>query len=719
MRQETDRDIRERVSLRARADRIFFGELRGRQDDFLDDKENDFAYAFLLLTEKLNGKVVPVDEARLKNCEDPLDYLRQTENVHANYFELEYGWWKYDIGSFLGFYGDDKKPVLLLNGNRGYQMWDPRTNTRWKVDRNSAGKLDDRAIYILPRFAEEAKDGLELVRIAMRRQHKEIWIFMLMLIAASLISMMVPLGIRYITDTAIPNSEIGSINVMVISLFLGVVAGLLVNIVVNRIKVRMQTRISYGVLASVFGRIMSMASGDEKKLADRITGLILPFVQAIETLINSGLGVSVFLVQSLIVLYVIRICDPANSLRIYLLVGVEILVAVMMQGAIFRNTLRGREAESRMTAARREMLDNMEAIRSGALEEKIYYRFALAYDERTRIRLKVQNTNQWMTIIGTLVSGFGVLMIYTQIASAGKTDLGNVSAVVSSFALMVSYMNCLLLACVDIAGSIPHLNFATRILKTPVETREAGGVERELTGSIELNNVSFAYSEDANPVVRDLSLKVQPGEYIGIVGTSGCGKSTLLRLMLGFLKPTGGSVSYDGIEFDQYNPRAIRRQFGVVLQDAAVISGSIRRNIGLSDDVDLDRVKEAARSAAIYDEIEAMPMKFETLLSSEAELISGGQRQRIVLARALMNRPKILFLDEATSAMDNISQKKVKNNLDELGITRIAVAHRLSTIIDCDRILVMDKGEIVEQGNFQELMAMDGLFARMARRNLV
>ena len=158
---------------------------------------------------------------------------------------------------------------------------------------------------------------------------------------------------------------------------------------------------------------------------------------------------------------------------------------------------------------------------------------------------------------------------------------------------------------------------------------------------------------------------------------------------------------------------------GVVLQDAAVISGSIRRNIGLSDDADLDRVKEAARSAAIYDEIEAMPMKFETLLSSEAELISGGQRQRIVLARALMNRPKILFLDEATSAMDNISQKKVKNNLDELGITRIAVAHRLSTIIDCDRILVMDKGEIVEQGNFQELMAMDGLFARMARRNLV
>ena len=188
--------------------------------------------------------------------------------------------------------------------------------------------------------------------------------------------------------------------------------------------------------------------------------------------------------------------------------------------------------------------------------------------------------------------------------------------------------------------------------------------------------------------------------------------------MLGFLAPTEGSVSYDGVELSQYNLKSLRRQFGVVLQDAAVVTGSIRRNIGLSDSADMELVAESAKSAAIYDEIEAMPMKFETHLSSEAEMISGGQRQRIVLARALMHKPKVLFLDEATSAMDNVSQKVVKENMDALGITRISVAHRLSTVIDCDRILVMDQGEIVEQGSFQELMELNGLFARMAKRNL-
>lgn len=142
-------------------------------------------------------------------------------------------------------------------------------------------------------------------------------------------------------------------------------------------------------------------------------------------------------------------------------------------------------------------------------------------------------------------------------------------------------------------------------------------------------------------------------------------------------------------------------------------------NIGMSEDADMDKVIEAARNAAVLEDIEAMPMKFNTMLSSESELVSGGQKQRIALARAMINHPKILFLDEATSAMDNVTQQRVKENLDKLGITRIMVAHRLSTLKDCDRILVMDHGLIAEDGSYEELMAADGLFAKLARRNLL
>ena len=234
-----------------------------------------------------------------------------------------------------------------------------------------------------------------------------------------------------------------------------------------------------------------------------------------------------------------------------------------------------------------------------------------------------------------------------------------------------------------------------------------------------MDHVTFSYGADLNPVIRDVSLTIRPGEYVGIVGSSGCGKSTLMKLMLGFLTATEGHISYDGIDISQYNLKALRRQFGVVLQNAQVLTGTVRRNIGLSEGADIELVREAAASAAVLEDIESMPMKFNTMLSGEAKVISGGQRQRIVLARALMRKPRILFLDEATSAVDNIAQKAIRENLDKLGITRIAIAHRLSTVVNCDRILVLDHGEIVEQGSYNELMEQNGLFAKMARRNML
>ena len=702
----------------SRADGILFGKLKGRQEALLENKDNRFAYAFLLLAEHVIGKTEPVDEAHLAVCENPLEYLSQTQNVHADYFTLEYGWWKHDIGSFLGFFGAEQTPVLVLRDLRGYRLLDPQTQCSRRVDRTCAEEFEDRAVYLLPREGERAENVRALFHYAMRKQRRECLIYLILMFFGAAVSLAVPMCILSITNNLIPNNEFIGILVVMISMILGVLAGFLVNIAVNRARIRIQTHIGHTVMSAIFGRIMSFSSEEEKKLADRITGLILPFIQAVETLVNSGLGVALYLLQCLVVVNVIAFCDPGNSRFIFILIGLEMLAALLLQSVIFRNTLRGREAETRLTSARREMLDNMEAIRSGAIEERIYYRFAVAYDNSMHVKLKIQNMNQWITLISTLVSGIGVLVIFVRVSLTKDADLGAVSAMVASFSLLASYLNCLVLAGSEIAGSIPHLRFADTILATPTEDREVAGAEREISGAIELSDVTFAYGKDANPVIRNLSLTIKPGEYIGIVGTSGCGKSTLLRLMLGFLAPTEGSVSYDGVELSQYNLKSLRRQFGVVLQDAAVVTGSIRRNIGLSDSADMELVAEAAKSAAIYDEIEAMPMKFETHLSSEAEMISGGQRQRIVLARALMHKPKVLFLDEATSAMDNVSQKVVKENMDALGITRISVAHRLSTVIDCDRILVMDQGEIVEQGSFQELMELNGLFARMAKRNL-
>lgn len=234
-----------------------------------------------------------------------------------------------------------------------------------------------------------------------------------------------------------------------------------------------------------------------------------------------------------------------------------------------------------------------------------------------------------------------------------------------------------------------------------------------------LNKVSFRYDENAPMVLDDLELQVHPGEYLAIVGSSGSGKSTLVRLLLGFEQPQTGVVSYDGENLRHLDNTAVRRQIGVVLQQGKVFSGNVFTNIAISrPDLTEKEAWAAAEAAGIADDIRAMPLGMQTILSDDAATISGGQKQRLLIARVIAQKPSILILDEATSALDNLTQKKVTDALAGLHCTRIVIAHRLSTIQDCDRILVLNRGKITEEGTFDELLARGGEFAELVRYQL-
>lgn len=266
----------------------------------------------------------------------------------------------------------------------------------------------------------------------------------------------------------------------------------------------------------------------------------------------------------------------------------------------------------------------------------------------------------------------------------------------------------------EVSEALPQLERTTPILEAIPEKDEQKIDPGELSGTIELSNVSFRYNEEQGKVLNQVNLRVHPREFVALVGGTGAGKSTVLNMLLGFDQPDSGSVFYDKKDLHMLDVQAVRQQIGVVLQDGRIAKDTVYRNVAGGRPLESEQVWEALRMVGLDLDIEAMPMGLDTVISSET--FSGGQSQRLIIARAIVSRPRIIFFDEATSALDNQTQAIVSRSLEQLNAARVVIAHRLSTIRNADRIYVFDKGHVVQSGTFDELGAQDGIFAELMAR---
>lgn len=374
------------------------------------------------------------------------------------------------------------------------------------------------------------------------------------------------------------------------------------------------------------------------------------------------------------------------------------------------------EESARTSGLTYSTITGIQKIKLAGAEKRMFARWAKLYAQEAEL---MYNPPLFLRLSGTInlaVSLIGTFVIYYFAVKSGVT-MENYTAFNTAYGMISGAFMSISMIAASIAEIKPTIEMAAPILEAVPEHTDGLREIDELKGSIEISNITFRYSEDMPDVISNLSLKINPGEYVAIVGKTGCGKSTLLRLLLGFEKPQKGAIYYDKKDITKVDIKSIRRRIGVVMQSGKLFLGDIFSNIVISaPHLLLSDAWEAAKIASIDEDIRNMPMGMHTIISEGQGGISGGQRQRLMIARAVASKPKILMLDEATSALDNVTQKKVSEAIEGLNCTRIVIAHRLSTIRNADRIIYLENGNIAEDGNYEELIAKNGKFAELVER---
>jgi ABC-type bacteriocin/lantibiotic exporter with double-glycine peptidase domain len=409
---------------------------------------------------------------------------------------------------------------------------------------------------------------------------------------------------------------------------------------------------------------------------------------------------------------------PPMGLLVLMLGGLQVGLFLFARRRYRELTSQDLEVRSRSQSQLVEMLSGMETLKALGSERRSVERWSHRFVDELNVSLARGRLVAWIgSLRGALEIGspLAVLAFGGYQVLDGRLSLGLMLALNALAIGFLGPLSNLVSTALGLQELRSHIERLEDVMTTPPEqdAEQVSSPER-LAGAIALERVSFRYGPRQRLVLQEVSLTIEPGQKIAIVGKSGAGKSTLARLMVGLYRPDSGRIVYDDFDLAGMDLQAVRSQIGVVTQSAHIFGTSIRSNIALADPaIPMERVVEAARLAEIHDEILALPMGYDTLLIDGGASLSGGQRQRIALARALVRRPGILLLDEATSDLDTITESRVMENLVGLQCTRIFIAHRLSTVVDADLILLLDSGRLVESGTHAELLAREGPYAEL------
>ena len=667
-----------------------------------------------------NAKTIELPD-KVDDMNEQLEYMLRPTGIMRRTVELSGKWWQSAVGAFLAQTKSGDTVALIPDGVKKYSFFDYETGKRIRVTEKTADLLERQAFCFYKPFPLRKLKLMDISKYILSTLNRADFLYIIfMSLLVQVVGMILPFVNKLLYGGVIPIGKVSLLLPFACLLIGMTISQTLIKIVNKLVSARISMKMNVSIQAATMSRIISLpanffskySSGD---LSSRVEGM-----QHISLMLSEmffGLGLSTLCSF----VYVFQMNQYASQLVIpaIILVLVQLALNVISTLILINLNRKKTNIKIRLTSLIYSLFSGVQKIKLSGAERRAFSKWASTYKEGADIDYNPPVLIKVLPMISTVISMVGMIVLYF-IAGTTNISLSSFIAFNTAYSFVSGALMSLAPLFTKVSEMKPIIEVVQPLLDAEPEVSENKQIITNLSGSIELNNVSFRYDEKGPLVLDNISLKIEPGQYIAIVGKTGCGKSTLMRLMLGFESTKNGAIYYDGQDINTLDLKSLRQHIGAVMQNGKLFQGDIFSNIIIAAPwLTLNDAWAAARLAGIEQDIKDMPMGMHTLISEGSGGVSGGQKQRLMIARAIAPKPSILMFDEATSALDNITQKQISESLDLIKSTRIVIAHRLSTIKNCDRIIVIDNGKIIEDGTFNELINKDGYFAELVRRQQI
>ena len=667
---------------------------------------------------------IPLRAPETAQEKEDLDALLTASGLRARSVRLEEEdrWWYGDSGAIIASRKDDGQPVALLPGRLGwYRCVDPLSGESRRVTARAAAGFDAEAVMVYRPLPTDRQVGpSDLLRLACRNQMQDFVQVMLAGTAAGAVMLFPAAALGLLADTLIPSGEPGRlVHLTGLLLLAAIVTGFL-NMLRGTAMMRIEGRAATRIVSGVWDRLLRLRAKFFRRFtAGDLSTRAMTFLTMRDQVsaVASGAILSVlFLLPTFALVFLYN-----TALGwLCLVLGIVTLGLTVALGAIQIKHHRRRFAAARALAGHLfQLINGVGKLQATGAEPSAYAWWARQYRDQKLAEIGISRPSEHLASIAYSIPALwtAALIVVALAQDPAQLAVGDFLVVYAASMMFVGSLAVVGVSAEAITALIPAGEQSREIMEALPEDGAREGTVTRLHGDLVFDRISFRYSETGPLILDDVTIHARSGEFIAIVGESGSGKSTLMRLALGLETPSSGTVYYDGHDLARLNPDSVRRQLGIVMQENSLLSGTVMDNInGVDASLTLDDAWRAAGQAAVADDIAEMPMGMHTPMGGTGSTFSGGQQQRIRIAAALVRRPSILFLDEATSWLDAKSQALTMEGIERANATRIVIAHRISTIRHASRIYVLQAGKVVQQGTFEQLSESDGLFRRFVER---